>query len=149
MQKRDFRDIVGGAILLLIGGYAAISSLAGLSIGTVGRMGPGMFPTIIGVFIAIMGLLVMVPAFFRSGQPISFDLRSTSMILLSILVFGLAIRPLGLVPAVIALTVVASLADGMRSWSSTAVLCAVLCTLATLIFKLGFGLQVPIANWPW
>ncbi|ABL71304.1 tripartite tricarboxylate transporter TctB family protein [Paracoccus denitrificans] len=149
MQNRDFQDIAGGAILLMIGGYAALHSLAELSTGTVGRMGPGMFPTIIGVFIAVMGLLIMVPAFFRSGQPISFDLRSTAMILLSILVFGLMIRPFGLVPAVIAQTVVASLADGKRSWREIAMLCLLLCTLATLIFKLGFGLQVPIANWPW
>lgn len=149
MYNRDYRDVVGGAVLLLIGGYALIGSFTDLSVGSFARMGPGMFPAIAGGFVAILGLCIGIPALFREGSPMSFDIRSATMISLAILAFGLMIRPLGLVPSVIALTIIASFATGRLKWRQLLVLCAALCIISTLIFKVGFGLQVPVLNWPW
>src|SRR5690606_26264901 len=67
MLTRDYRDIIGGA-LLIIGGIAFSWYAAHqYDLGSLRRMGPGMFPMALGLVLAVFGLMMMVPAFFRAG----------------------------------------------------------------------------------
>lgn len=149
MLARDYRDILGGVLLVLIGAYVIARTWLGLPIGTLTQMGPGMFPAIVGAFVVIMGLAIAIPALSRAGDPMHVDLRSAAFISVAIATFGLMIRPFGLVPAVVALTLLSTRASGQLSGIQTVMLCAVLCLIAVLIFKVGFAMQVPVAAWPW
>lgn len=150
MPDRDYKDILGGGALILIGAYIAIHAFTSLSIGTLTRMGPGMFPAALGIILAVLGLVIAVPGFMRAADgPISSDWRSLLAITAGILAFVFVLRPFGLVPAIVALTVVSSRADSKLSWGGTLLVAAGLSACAVLIFQVGLDLQIPIASWPW
>lgn len=148
MYSRDYTDIVGGLVLICIGlafsGYAATH----YDIGTVRRMGPGMYPTILGVALAVFGAAQIVPALRRTGQKPDIRFWTPLFVLGACGVFALMLRTCGLFPAITVLTVVASLAELEIRPVRMAMLSAVLCLTAWLIFVVAFGLNLPLARWP-
>jgi hypothetical protein len=148
MYQRDYRDIAGGALLLLTGIMIAWYASATLDFGTVRRMGPGMFPMSIGVILAVFGIALMIPAFFRAGDFDAVEWRSAIAVLAGVGAFALAIRPLGLVPAIVSLLVVSSLAERRFRPVSLLVMCVTLPLAAYLIFRVGLGLPLAMARWP-
>lgn len=149
MYQRDYIDIIGGLALIAFGLFCAVNAIATLRLGTYAQMGPGMFPAALGFVLAVIGAAIMAPAFRREGEELAFELRPFVMILISVLVFGIMIRPFGLIPSIVALTLVASRADGKLSLGWALALAALLSVLTTLIFSIGLGLQISIFNWPW
>jgi hypothetical protein len=147
MYRRDYRDIIAGALLVATGLFAALYAMTHFNLGTLHRVGPGMFPASAGLILAVLGLFVAIPAMLRSGPKIEVVLRPLAAALGAILVFGLTIRGFGLVPAVCVLVAVAALAEPARP-GQTALLAAGLSIVTTLIFKVGLGLQVSIISWP-
>lgn len=147
MYRRDYRDIFGGAVLLLGGSFVVLYTTTQFQIGSLGRMGPGLFPAALGVLLCFFGIALVVPALFRQGSRQSIEFRPLFFVLASILVFGLTIRRFGIAPAVVMLTLVASLADRRQSWPRTLVLAATLAALSVLIFNI--GLDIPIDAFRW
>lgn len=149
MPTRDYQDIIGGAALILTGAFVTAYALATLSMGTITEMGPGMFPAALGVILAGLGVAVLVPAIFRAGEMPGVDLRSLLTISFSILAFAVILRPFGLIPAIVVSTLVASRADSKMSLPGVVLLAAGLALGATLIFRVGLGVLIPILAWPW
>lgn len=149
MYNRDYRDIAGGAMIAMIGIVASYMAITGMNIGNLGRIGPGMFPVIIGVLLTIIGIFILVPGFVRSGGVIHLNIRPLLFVTASMILFGLTIEPLGIVPSVIIVVVVASLADPKSTALGVAINAAVLAALAVVIFKMGFGIAVPVISLPW
>jgi len=149
VRARDYRDIIAGAALIVIGGLTAIYTLTSLKLGTTTRMGPGMFPTALSVLLIVFGIAVLIPALSRAGEMPKVDVVPLVAILISILAFALMVRPFGVVPAVVAMTAISSRADSKLSLRGTAILAAFLALLAALIFPIGLGLRIPIFAWPW
>lgn len=147
MILRDNRDFTAGILLTAIGVFAAYYSVTHYNLGTLHRVGPGLFPAAIGVVMIALGLMVVIPAALREGERTEFRLRPLVASLGGLLAFGLLIRTAGIVPAIYGLVLVASLAEQPR-WVQTIVLATGLSVGATLIFKVGLGLQAPIAVWP-
>lgn len=145
MYQRDYRDIVGGALLIIAGGLIAWHALSTLDFGTVRRMGPGMFPTSVGVVLAGFGMAIMIPAFLRPGTLDKIEWRSTIAVLAGVAIFAMAVRPFGLVPAIVALIFVSSLAERTFRPLSLAVMSVVLSLAAWGIFSKGLGL--PLVMW--
>lgn len=149
MYARDYRDILGGGALILIGGFAAFHALTALTLGTISHMGPGMFPAAVGIILAAFGAAILLPALFREGERLDVDIRSFAAISLSIFAFAVMIRPFGLIPSVIALTFIVSRADSKLSLLGTTILTTCLFVSATLIFQVGLRMPVAAINWPW
>lgn len=148
MRTRDYCDIIGGAVLILVGLFCAIYAGRELPLGTVRHMGPGMFPMALGFLLAGLGALVFVPALFRSGHLPRPDYRPMTAVLVSTLLFAISIRNLGLVPAIVLLTFAASLADNRLGLAGTAILSAALSLSAVLIFVVGLGMPLRPFVWP-
>jgi Tripartite tricarboxylate transporter TctB family len=149
MAGWDYRDIVGGALLVFIGAGAAIYAWANYRLGTIMHMGPGMFPAALGVLLAGLGAVVLLPALFRSGAPLPRPaLRPFVFILLSLLAFALTVRWLGLVPAIVLLTITSVLADNKMGVIGTIVLAATLSAVAWLVFGVGLGIPLQAIKWP-
>jgi hypothetical protein len=149
MNARDYRDIIGGGVLICAGAFVAAFATTQLEVGSLARMGPGLFPAALGVLLCGFGAIVAVPAFFREGTPISVDLRPFVFVLASILVFGLAVRRFGVAPAVVVMTLVATLADQRLSWRGAIALAVSLAAIAVLIFNVGLDIPVAPFIWEW
>lgn len=148
MLSRDYRDMSAGAALIAGGGVVVIYAMFNLELGTLRQMGPGMFPFGLGWIMAGLGLILLVQSFFRAGVMPEIRIYVPIVVLASVIAFGLMVRPFGLLPAVIAATVVSSLAERRFRPVSLAALSTALCLISWLVFKLALGLPVFMLRWP-
>lgn len=148
MLSRDYRDIVGGGLLMVCGLAFSWYAAEHYDIGTLRRMGPGMFPAALGVVLAGFGVMLVIPAMFRPGVMPQIRVWTPLFVLSGVAAFALLIRPLGLIPAILAVTVISSLAELKIRPVSLALSCAVLCLIAWLTFRVGLGLPIAMFRWP-
>jgi len=146
--NRDYRDVIGGGLLAALGAGIALYSVTHYSMGTITRMGPGMVPTSLGSLLGIFGVIIAATAMKREGHWPEYRIVTPLIILASIAVFGIMIRPLGMMPAIFFSTIVAGSAELKFRPLSTLALALFLCLIAYLIFSLGLGLTFPLFAWP-
>ena len=145
-MRRDWPDVLGGLTLALIGGLACGWALIHYDIGTLRRMGPGFFPAALGALLAGLGLLVALPALLRRAPSVRVDLGAAGAVLAAILIFGLGLRPAGLVAASFASVLVASLAAPRPGWGWRLALAIIVTLLTVVVFSLGLRMTLPL--WP-
>jgi len=146
----DKRDFIGGMLLIAAGLAVAIYAYANYALGTVQRMGPGMFPFGAGMVMAAIGVLVLIPAFLRPSTEGSsrMPLKPFVLITLSVIAFALITPRFGLVPAIVVLVMCSSLADKRFNIVHAAALAVGMCVLSWLIFILGLNLPLTLFRWP-
>ncbi len=147
MYRKDYRDIIAGSALLALGLGAAIHAGVNMPVGSARHMGPGWFPLMLGLLLAGLGAFIALPAFFRGGTLDRFDLRQFLAVCGATLAFALAIRPLGLVPAIVLLTAIAVTAERKLGPLQAALLASAMSVGAVLIFIYGLGMPIRIVNW--
>ena len=148
MLKFDYTDMVGGALLVLVGIAVSLISIANYPLGTLTRMGPGMFPAGLGGVLAFFGLILFVQAFRRRGERPDLRTWSPLFVLGGVAAFAVLVKPFGLIPAILGITIVSSLAELRIRPASLAMLCLALCLIAPGVFKYGLGLRLPLFAWP-
>ena len=148
MPTRDYRDIVGGLLLIVFGLAFTGYSAAHYALGTLRQMGPGMFPAGLGVVLALLGLLLFAGAMFRAGTVPQIRIWTPLFVLAGVVAFALSIRPLGLIPAVLAVTIISSFAELKIRPVSLGLLCLSLSLIAWVTFGLGLNLPIPMFRWP-
>ena len=147
-HRVDYRDVIAGALLIILGLFAGFYATANYKVGTLQQMGPGMFPSGLGFLLAGLGVLVLVPALFRAGTLPKPDFRQLVSVLAGTLMFALTINVLGMVPAIFLLTIASVLADDKLGIVGTLVLCVVLSGLAVVIFRAGLEIPLYLFIWP-
>lgn len=148
MYSRDYRDIVSGGVLTVFGAWFAWYAITHYGRGTMTNVGDGLFPAALGTILAFLGLAIVLAGLRREGSKFGFRFREPVFVILGVAGFALTIGSFGLVPAIVVLTVLASLADLNVRPLGLAALCLVLCLLVYLIFVVGLKLAIPIAAWP-
>ncbi|MFC7705456.1 tripartite tricarboxylate transporter TctB family protein [Plastorhodobacter daqingensis] len=148
MTSMDHREFAGGLFLTLLGAGFAAHAGSNYPIGTITRMGPGMVPTVLGVLLSLFGIIILVGAFFRTPSRAEIRVFVPLVILSAILAFALLIRPLGLMPAVFACTVIATVAELAFRPVFSLLLGVVLSLAAWLIFVVALQLPIALFNWP-
>lgn len=146
MKHRDTRDIVAGLTLVATGLFAALYAQR-YSFGDLSRMGPGFFPVVLGIVLAILGVLIALPAMLRQGEPIHVEWKTAALVLLSIVVFALTLPILGLLLATMLPVLVSSLADRQITWKGRFVLAVCVAVIVYLVFGYGLGMTLPIFPW--
>lgn len=141
------RDFISGSALIVFGALYSLYAIMALPLGTLNQMGPGMFPLGLGILLALFGAGVLAQALTNSDTIPYVDLKIFAGVMGSIGVFAILIRTTGLIPAVVASTVIASLVMPKRSPLVIAVLCVVLSLIAWLLFVWGLGIRMPLFQW--
>ena len=142
---RNPKDFWAGLIYLLIG-LAALYIAQDYAMGTALRMGPGYFPTVLGVLLAAIGGVAMLRSFLRKGEPIArLAWRETLIVLGATMLFGLLLRGAGLLIALLALVLVSAYASKRFRLKSSLLLAIGLAVFSVLVFIKGLG--VPLAVW--
>jgi Tripartite tricarboxylate transporter TctB family len=148
-MARSPKDVLAGVIFVVFGlgfGFGATA----YDIGDPVRMGPGFFPLVVGILLAILGVLI---AATRSAEA---DLeaitappwRAVGLILGSLLFFGLTVRGLGLVPSTFVTALLASLASRETRLPMALLLAAALTVVSVAIFVVGLSVRMPLIG-PW
>lgn len=149
MLSRDYRDIAGGVLLIVFGGWVVWYSTSHYELGTFRRMAPGMFPMMLGVILAVFGAAIAIPAFFRAGPKPEIRIWTPLFVLAGVGAFAILVRPFGLIPAILGVTIISSLAELKVRPISLFLLCLSLCLIAWLTFRVGLGLPMPMYRWPY
>ena len=146
MRIRSPKDFWAGLIFIAIGGGFVLLAQQ-YRLGDLHRMGPAMFPTLVGILLAALGFIIAVRAFALDGAPVPrFEARPIGVSLLAIVLFGIALQWFGLVAAVAVLVLVgAHAARNVRPLESLA-LVAVMVAFSVGVFVWLLGLPLPL--WP-
>jgi putative tricarboxylic transport membrane protein len=146
MRIGEPKDLWAGLIFVAIGaGFVLLASQ--YHYGDMHRMGPAMFPTLVGVLLAALGAFIALRAFLLTGEPVpSFHARPLIVSLLAIVLFGVALRWLGLVAAVAVVVLVGGYAASPVRLVENAVLAAVMVLFSVAVFVWLLGLPLPL--WP-
>lgn len=157
MRIQSQKDFFSGLMFMVVGSAFAWGSNS-YTIGTGARMGPGYFPLVLCVLVALLVAIVSVKSLLVStpdGEPIGrFAWRPLIFIILANLVFGALIGglpsihlpPMGLVAAIYALTLIACLAGDAFNLKEALILGTILSVLSYLAFVVLLKLQFPV--WP-
>lgn len=147
MRNRDWGDVIGGSLLVVVGLYFSIQA-GEYDLGTLRRMGPGFFPRALGIFLVALGLLIAALAAYRDGELPKPRLRPFAAILGGILAFALSVEWVGMVPATFLLVGISAFAEPDARRVPTLILAVVLSVIAVVIFSHGLSIPLPAVRWP-
>jgi hypothetical protein len=142
------QDFLAGMIFIIFGiGYLLLSN--NLDFGSLRRMGPGFFPTILTVLLVAIGVFLALKAAKAQGeQATGFAAKAVLLISAATISFGVLIRGAGLLAAVVSLVLVSSLASKKTRPVAVVLLAAGLAVFSTFVFVEGLGLPMPvIGHW--
>ncbi|AQV95171.1 MULTISPECIES: tripartite tricarboxylate transporter TctB family protein [Cupriavidus] len=148
MRIRSQKDFASGLMFILVGfGFSWVAR--GYSMGTAAKMGPGYFPFWLGIVLALLGALVLWGALSSKAEQDSlarWDIKTLLWILGAVVLFGLMLKPLGMVLSVLVLVLVSSMASHEFSWKGAILNAIILVLISMGAFVYGINLQMPV--WP-
>jgi len=145
MRIRNHRDFWSGVLFIVTGSLFALLSQQ-YTVGTAAKMGPGYFPTMLGGLMALLGLMLLVPA-VRAGSPETRiarpDFRTIGLILGAVALYAATLPTLGFIVSLVLLVIVSSFASHEFSLKSTMISAVALLIGSWLVFVKGLELQFP------
>jgi hypothetical protein len=157
MNIKSQKDFFSGLLFTAVG-VAFAWGATKYSLGTAARMGPGYFPLMLGILMAILGGVITFKAMVvetEDGDKVGrWAFKPLFFIISANLLFGLMLGGLpsikfpafGLIVGIYALTFVASLAGEEFKFKEVAVLATILAVMSYLAFIVLLKLQFPV--WP-
>ena len=151
------KDFYSGLMFAVVGGAFAIGA-TNYNIGTGARMGPGYFPLLLGILLAVIGMVIMVQGITSKSKtgdklgsvawrPLIFIIGAN--VLFGILLAGLpafGVPAMGMIVAIYGLTIVASLAGEKFKLIEALIVATILSILSYGAFVKLLNLQFPV--WP-
>ncbi len=157
MKIKSQKDFLAGLMFTIVG-IAFAWGATNYTIGEGARMGPGYFPLVLGILLAVLGLVVTFTALVVETEngdkvgsiawkPLGFIIGAN--VLFGVLLAGVprfGIPAFGLIVAIYGLVFVASLAGDEFKPKEVFVLATALAVLSYLAFVMLLNLQFPV--WP-
>jgi putative tricarboxylic transport membrane protein len=153
---RVSRDLSAGACLL---GIAALATWQGsnLELGTLRQMGPGMVPRMLAVAVGLCGGVLGVRSLVQpeaapeaaAGAAASrwHALRAPVYLVAAATVFGLSVRPLGLVVAAPLSILISTWASPESKRRESLLFALGMTTFCVVLFRRLLSLPIPLAPW--
>ena len=157
MKIKSQKDFFAGLMYLVVGLAFAIGA-TNYNVGSAARMGPGYFPLILGVMLALIGVVIAFKATTSgpgNGDPVGkWAWRQVFFILGANFAFGillvgipsLGIPGFGLIVAIYGLVLIASFARKDVDIKETLILATILAVGSYAVFVWALNLQFPV--WP-
>ena len=157
MHIKSQQDFYSG-LMFMGAGVAFAWGATNYNVGTGARMGPGYFPLMLGVLMALVGAVITFTALVietEDGDKIGkWAWRPLFYIIAANVVFGVLLAGLrnfnlpafGLIVAIYALTFIASMAQAGWKFKTTLLLATALAVGSYLVFVMALALQFPV--WP-
>jgi hypothetical protein len=135
-------------VMFIIFGAAAVYMSRDYPMGSAMRMGPGYFPTYLGILMMLFGLGIGAKGVLKGGNPIGhWAFRPIIVLSTGVIVFGLLIERLGFVPSLVALIVITTFAGRDIRWLELVIVTVALVIGAVAVFIYGIGLPYQLFWW--
>jgi len=157
VKIKSQKDFYSGLVYTLVGASFAYGATS-YNIGTGARMGPGYFPLLLGVILAIIGAIILFKSLVvetPTGDEVgSWAWKPLVFIIAGNLLFGILLGGLpsikfpamGLIAAIYGTTLIVSMAGDEFKLKEVLILGTVLSVMSYLAFILLLKLQFPV--WP-
>jgi hypothetical protein len=146
MRIRAPKDFWAGLIFIAIAGAFMLLAQQ-YRLGDMHRMGPAMFPTLIGALLAALGAIIALRGLTFEGEAVPrFHARPIGISLLAIVLFGIMLQWFGLVAAIGVLVIVGAYASRDVRPLENLALAAVMILFSVAVFVWLLGLPLPL--WP-
>lgn len=157
MKIKSERDFFSGLMFLVIG-IAFAWGATNYTVGQAARMGPGYFPLMLGVILAILGLVILFESMVvetEDGEKVGkIAWRPLGFIVGSNIIFGillgglpaLGVPAMGLIVAIYGVVLVAAQAGDQFRIKEVLILATILAVVSYLAFIKLLKLQFPV--WP-
>ncbi|MCC2673131.1 MAG: tctB [Ramlibacter sp.] len=145
---RNQKDVAAGVIYVVAGAAFSLGAL-NYRLGDAARMGPGWFPFWVGVLLAAVGMATIASGVRAEATPEKMkrpELRAMAWILGAVVLFGVLLKPAGLVLSLLVLVLVSSRASHEFTWRGALANAVVLIAFSVGAFIKGISLQLPL--WP-
>ncbi|MDH6168813.1 tripartite tricarboxylate transporter TctB family protein [Variovorax sp. RKNM96] len=157
MKIKSQADFFSGVMFTTVGGAFAIGATT-YTVGNGARMGPGYFPLMLGILLAILGVVIMFQAMVVettdgdkigkwAWKPLAFVLGAN--LAFGILLGGLpsiGLPAMGMIIAIYALTIISSMAGEQFKLRDVLVLSTILAAGSYVAFIWALKLQIQV--WP-
>jgi hypothetical protein len=152
VHKRDF---YAGGLMILIGLGIALKGTT-YRLGTPMHMGPGFFPTALGVLLVLVGIAIAAPALAPAPEGVESDESilpenpqwwAWMCILLSPVFFIVFGRYFGMIPGTFSCVFIAALGDRGATWLSSIILSTVVTIFGVVLFSYFLQVPMPILTW--
>jgi hypothetical protein len=157
VKIKSQKDFFSGLMFTVVGAAFAYGATS-YSIGTGARMGPGYFPLLLGVILAVLGAIILFKSLVvetPDGDPVgAFAWKPLVFIIAGNLLFGvllgglpkLGLPAMGLIVAIYGTTIVVSMAGEQFKLKEVLVLGTILSIMSYAAFIMLLKLQFPV--WP-
>jgi putative tricarboxylic transport membrane protein len=146
MKATRSKDFWAGLMFILFGlGFMFVAR--DYSMGTAVRMGPSYFPTLLGGVLTVVGAVIGGQSLIAAGEKLGhFALGPVVLVLVSVVLFAVTLRPLGLIGATLLLIFIGAFGGSEFKWREVAIVYLVLIVFSIAAFYYGLGLPFPL--WP-
>ena len=121
-----------------------------LAVGTPVRMGPGYVPRMLALIMMGLGVMICIVGLVSGSEPVEKPKwKPIVLVTIGIICFALLFERAGLIPAMIVLVLIASLAGEEFKLTEVIGNMVVLGILCTLVFKVGLGMNIYIIRGVW
>lgn len=150
MRSINYKDLIGGGLMLLLGIGAAVQA-AQYQVGSLRDMGAGYFPLALGIILAVTGVLIMLAglrtAAIAHAAKLRPEWRGWFCICAGMVAFAILGRYGGLLPATFACVFIAALGDRKNSLLGSLVLSVAMAAVCFVVFWWLLKVQLPLFGW--
>lgn len=158
MKIGHAKNFWGGVLFIALGASFALIAyglrlgdnvlLNGYTMGTPARMGPGFFPFYLGMILVALGIIVMFTGLRAhegdDGKVDKFHWGPILYVLGAVVLFGVILKPVGMLLAGVLLVVVASIGSPEFRLKRSIILAVCLSIFCALVFVWGLKLPIPL-----
>lgn len=149
MNRLLSKDFLSGLMFIAFG-LIALYFGQKLALGTPVRMGPGYVPRMLSLILLGLGVIVCIVALVAGSEPVEKPkLKPIGLVTVGVICFGLLFERAGLLPALVVLILIASLANDEFKLIEVIGNMVVLAVLCTVVFKVGLGMNISIIRGVW
>jgi uncharacterized membrane protein len=146
VELRNSKDVWAG-LMFLGTGVGAMLVARHYPFGTTLNMGPGYFPMVLGGILILFGALITFRGLHKNEKMQgSWSLRALIVLPLSIVAFGILMKPAGFIPALAALVFLSAASGREFKFKEVFFLAIFLSVLSVAMFIWGLGLPYPLIS---
>jgi hypothetical protein len=146
IRIRNPQNLLFGLFLIGIG-ILGIAAGWDLSMGDAAQMGPGYMPKILSGILVAFGVVISLSGLKTEGQSLGrWAWGPAAVVTGAVVLFGVAIEPLGLALTSFMVVLVATVAAPDRQWRQALPFGLALALACVAVFRIGLGL--PLRVWP-
>ena len=140
---------IGAAFAIIAKGVPFLSFMPGYAMGTPARMGPAFFPFWLGMILFLLGLIIAFNGMRADdagaeGAFPKFHWKPNFWVLGAVVLFGLIMKPIGMLLAGVVLIVIASIGSPTFQFRRSLILGVILSIFCAMVFVWGLKLPIPL-----